>query len=114
MNVVPAIGSTCFGIVIGWLVRFFIFRFRTFTPNVLSSVISLMCGAATMRFLSADPNVLWFYPIGLLIGFIAYTVGGVLAIKSEATAPIPASPSQKTETDGTPSGGGGGGRYSKP
>jgi hypothetical protein len=74
MSVVPPIGAMCLGIVIGWLVRFFIWRFETFSPSVLSSVISILLGGGITRFLSADPNVWWFYPIGLLVGFVVYQV----------------------------------------
>jgi hypothetical protein len=73
-NVVPPIGATSLGIVIGWLVRYFIRRFKTFTPSVLSSVLSIVLGGAAIKFLAADKTVWWFYPIGLLIGFIVYQV----------------------------------------
>ena len=74
MQVIPAVGATCLGIVIGWLVRYFIRRFETFNPQILGSVVSILLGGAVVRFLEADKTVWWFYPIGLLLGFIVYSV----------------------------------------
>jgi glycopeptide antibiotics resistance protein len=73
-TIVPAIGTTCLGIVIGWLVRYFIRRFKKFSPSILSSVITIILGGAALKFLSVDKSTLWFYPIGLLIGFVVYQV----------------------------------------
>jgi hypothetical protein len=33
-----------------------------------------MLGGAVVKFLDADPSVTFYYPIGLLIGFVVYTV----------------------------------------
>ena len=74
MNYVPAIGATSLGVVIGWLVRYFIRRFDTFGPTILGSVISIALGGAVLKFLEADKSVWWFYPIGLLVGFIIYQI----------------------------------------
>jgi hypothetical protein len=73
-NLVPAIGASCLGAVVGWLVRYFIRRFEKFGPGVLSSVITIMLGGAAVKFLAADPTVLWFYPIGLFVGFVIYQI----------------------------------------
>jgi uncharacterized membrane protein YfcA len=74
MNIIPAIGATCLGIVIGWLVRYFIRRFDKFGPMVLGSLVSIVFGGAAIKFLEADKTVWWFYPIGLLLGFVIYHV----------------------------------------
>lgn len=74
MNIVPAIGATALGIVIGWLVRYFIRRFDKFGPPVFGSVISIILGGAAIKFLEADRSVWWFYPIGLLLGFVIYQI----------------------------------------
>jgi uncharacterized membrane protein len=74
MNIVAAIGATCLGVVIGWLVRYFIRRFEKFGPAVLGAVVSVVLGGAVVKFLEADKSVWWFYPIGLLIGFVIYQI----------------------------------------
>ena len=74
MDVVPALGALSLGIVIGWLVRYFIRRFKEFGPQALGLVVSIMLGGAVVKFLEADRTVWWFYPIGLLLGFVLYTV----------------------------------------
>jgi hypothetical protein len=33
-----------------------------------------MLGGVVLRFISTDPTILFFYPIGLLIGFVVYTL----------------------------------------
>ena len=84
-NVIPAIGATSLGIVIGWLVRYFIRRFDKFTPAVFGSLISILLGSAVMKFLSADKTIWWFYPIGLLIGFIVYQIIAMVEISRRRT-----------------------------
>jgi hypothetical protein len=74
MSLIAPIGATCLGILIGYLVGFFIRRFKEFTPGTLSSVISVILGVVVIRFLEAEIAVWWFYPMGLLIGFIAQTI----------------------------------------
>lgn len=59
--------------------RYFLFRFQSFTPQILGSCISLLVGGAAIKFLEADKTVWWFYPTGVLIGFIVYSVMGILA-----------------------------------
>ena len=91
-NVVPAVGSTCLGIVIGWLVRFFIWHFKQFSPSVLSAVVTVILGGAVAKYLGPtnDPNVWRFYPIGLLAGFVIYHVLATLEIRrAEKNGQIP-------------------------
>ena len=78
MNI-PAVGATSLGVVIGWLVRYFIRRFTKFTPMVFGSLVSIVLGGATIKFLDADKTVWWFYPIGLLIGFVLYHFGSIIS-----------------------------------
>lgn len=80
MNIVAAIGSLSLGVVVGWLVRYFIRRFKNFTPQALSFVISIAAGGAAIKFLEADKTVWWFYPIGLLLGFVVYTIVAIWAM----------------------------------
>jgi urea transporter len=79
MQMVPKIGAVSLGIVIGWLVRFYIRRSQDFNTQTLKTLVSILVGGAVIRFLDADKTVWWFYPIGLLIGFIVYSVVAVLA-----------------------------------
>lgn len=81
MDYVAATGATCLGIVIGWLVRYFIRRFNAFNPQVLGSVVSILAGGVVVKFLEADKTVWWFYPIGLFIGFVLYTAVAVILAK---------------------------------
>ena len=74
MVIIPAIGSLSLGIVIGWLVRYFIRRYSSFGPKALSSTISILAGGGVLKYFDPNANIIWFYPIGLLIGFIIYTV----------------------------------------
>ncbi|HCJ67087.1 MAG TPA: hypothetical protein DHV62_07135, partial [Elusimicrobia bacterium] len=67
MSIIAVVGSLSLGIVIGWLVRYFIRRFKSFTPKALGSVVSIIAGGAVIKFLEADKSVWWFYPIGLLM-----------------------------------------------
>jgi len=49
MNIIAFIGATCLGIVTGWLVRYFILRFKTFTSQTPCSVISIIAGGAVIK-----------------------------------------------------------------
>jgi uncharacterized membrane protein len=82
MSIVPAIGATCLGIVIGYLVRYFVRRFKNYTPKALSSVVSIILGGGVVKFLSTDQLAWWFYPIGLLIGFMVYSIIGTVVYGS--------------------------------
>jgi hypothetical protein len=79
MSWIPALGSTCMGLVIGWLIRYFIRRFKSFNTKALGSVVSIIAGGAIVHFLQADSTARWFYPIGLALGFIVYSLIAVLA-----------------------------------
>ncbi len=78
---VAIVGSLSVGIVVGWLVRFFIRRFKKFGPAALSAVVSVLLGGTVVKFLEADRSVIWYYPIGLLAGFIIYTIVAVLGAR---------------------------------
>jgi uncharacterized membrane protein len=65
------IGSACLGLVVGYLVMYFVFRFKDYTAKVLGSLVSVILGTAVGGFLgklSALKEVFAFYLIGLAIG----------------------------------------------
>jgi NhaP-type Na+/H+ or K+/H+ antiporter len=71
-EVVNAIGTLSLGAYVGWMGRYFIRRFKTFTPTVLGSLLSVMLGAVIIKFMSGNPDLWGYYPIGLMIGFLFY------------------------------------------
>lgn len=76
MNI-AAIGAISLGIVVGWLIRYFLLRFEKFNSQVLGSTLSLLTGGVVIGFFGiVDPeqDVIWFYPIGVLVGFVIYSV----------------------------------------
>lgn len=114
-NIIPEIGSTSLGIVMGWLVRYFIRRFDKFNPKVFSSVVSILVGGVIVKYLGTDQNVLWFYPIGLLLGFAIYHVIATIEVNKErrqaSTAPAAPAPAVAKPAAAGASGGGGGGGF---
>ena len=82
-HVVAAIGATCLGIVVGWLVRYFIRRFTSFSAASLTSVVSIVAGGAAIKFLGKDNSVWWYYPIGLFLGFAIYQVIAMVSVARE-------------------------------
>jgi uncharacterized membrane protein YfcA len=92
MQIIPALGATALGITIGWLVRYFIRRFDKFGPMALGSVVSIILGGAVIKFLEADKSVWWFYPIGLLLGFVIYQIISSVHIQTDCAKPIPPKP----------------------
>lgn len=79
MNVINSIGAISLGVVVGWLTRFVLRRIKAFTTKTLTAILSVIIGGSAIAFLRADPSVWWFYPIGLLLGFILYSLVAVLA-----------------------------------
>ena len=67
-------GALCLGIVIGWLVRYFLNRLREYTVQSLASIVTILVGGTITKFLDSDPFSLGtrVYPIGLLIGILVY------------------------------------------
>jgi len=45
-----------------------------------------MVGGAVIKFLEADRSTWWFYPIGLLIGFIAYQIVATVHTSGDGVA----------------------------
>jgi hypothetical protein len=70
---------------------------KSFTPKVLSSIVSIVAGGTAVRFLEHDSGPVWWYSIGLLLGFIIYSVVGAIA-KSIETEPATAAEDEMIET----------------
>jgi ABC-type transport system involved in multi-copper enzyme maturation permease subunit len=75
MDWVVALGTVSLGVVIGTLVGFYVGEAKELTRRVVTSAISIFAGAgvlAIFQFLGAYSSAgheVWFYPIGLAIGF---------------------------------------------
>lgn len=73
MNV-EAAGALSIGAVVGYVLRYFMRRFKTFTPKGLVTVLGALGGGALFKFLAKSPGAPWWYFIGILAGFVAYTL----------------------------------------
>lgn len=77
---VPAVGACTLGIFISFLVWYFVVRFKPdqFTPVALTSVVAVLVGGAVNAFIAETAEInkqaAWWYPIGLLIGWIIFTI----------------------------------------
>jgi cytosine/uracil/thiamine/allantoin permease len=68
-------GCVSLGIVVAWLVRYFLEHLRTMTPKVLTSVVLIVTGSSSTALLK--PFTQFYlssvaYFIGLLIGIVIY------------------------------------------
>jgi uncharacterized membrane protein YeaQ/YmgE (transglycosylase-associated protein family) len=69
------IGLICVGFIVGWLILFFLRRFQNFTVEVLGGILGLIFGGVVLSFLQmADKTDIWYYPIGLVIGWAIYQI----------------------------------------
>ena len=59
--------------------------FSTVVGTDVGTGVSIIVGAAITSFLGADKSAWWFYSIGLLVGFVLYTVIGIWGIKEGIT-----------------------------
>jgi hypothetical protein len=70
------VGSICLGIVMGWLVRYFLDRFDRFDAKILGSVVSVIAGGVMVHVFGESNPVeqyaRWYYFIGLLPGILLY------------------------------------------
>jgi hypothetical protein len=77
---IAAFGAICLGIVVGWLVRYILYRLRAFTPKTLAAILSVVFGGGILRLLGADVTMLGLYIIGVLLGFAVYTALALWAL----------------------------------
>jgi hypothetical protein len=68
----PAVGAALLGFIIGMLVGFFVQEAEKWTRSAMSASVAVLTGAgvvALLRYGAPDPHGVWFYPMGLVIGF---------------------------------------------
>ncbi|MHC2432750.1 hypothetical protein [Bradyrhizobium sp. USDA 4451] len=77
----PAVGGTLLGFMIGMLVGFFVQEADEWTRSAMTASVAVLTGAgvvALLRYGATDPQGVWFYPIGLVIGFGFGTIWDVV------------------------------------
>ena len=77
MDWIIALGSFCLGALIGALVAWFVSEAEKMDHKVLAGAISALVGSSVLAMFSflaglrGPTHEYWFYPVGLLIGFVA-------------------------------------------
>jgi hypothetical protein len=72
---VENIASACLGAIVIYIAMYFVTRFTSYTPKVLSALLSVILGGAVVAFLgkmSSVKTVFSYYAIGLAIGLLLY------------------------------------------
>jgi hypothetical protein len=74
-------GSVALGVFIAYLTWYFVSRYEKFTSEGLSAAVTVVAGGVVIAFLDAGlktedirPDAHWWYPIGLLVGFVVFEV----------------------------------------
>ena len=76
-----SVGASVLGIMVGYLVRYFVYRFESFTPAALSAVVAVIGGGAALRyFFEVDKTARSYYLIGLFVGFVLWTIAAFLGL----------------------------------
>ncbi len=90
----PSIGSLALGIFMGFMAWYFIKRLKEYTTDGLIAVVGVLLGGVIVTFLDWTPTVAtgtaggtataaagagdvlhrWWYPVGLLVGFVAWYI----------------------------------------
>ena len=84
----PSVSALALGIFIGFMAWYFIKRFKEYTTDGLTAVIGVLIGGVVVTFLDWTPTAAasgaasatatvdvvhrWWYPIGLLVGFLVW------------------------------------------
>lgn len=71
------VGATLLGFIIGMLVGFFAQEAKEWTRSAMTASIAVLTGAGALtllRYGAPDPHGVWFYPVGLVIGFGVGTI----------------------------------------
>jgi len=74
----PVVGATLLGLIVGMLVGFFAQEAEKWTQLAMTASIGVLVSSGGMALLhygaASDPRAVWFYPIGLVIGFGVGTI----------------------------------------
>jgi O-antigen/teichoic acid export membrane protein len=78
MDWVVICGSLSLGMLVGMLVGFFVQESKTWAHRELSAAVAALAVTGVLAILRFDAHQreIWFYPIGLVVGFIIGTVWG--------------------------------------
>jgi hypothetical protein len=71
-ELLPAVGGTLLGFIIGMLVGFFVQEAKEWTRSAMTASVAVLTGAgavALLRYGAPDQYNILFYPVGLVIGF---------------------------------------------
>lgn len=72
-DAVPVVGATLLGFIVGMLVGFFAQETEEWSRSAMTASVAVLAGAGTLALLhygaAFDPQGIWFYPIGLVVGF---------------------------------------------
>jgi uncharacterized membrane-anchored protein YhcB (DUF1043 family) len=81
MDCLVSAGTLCLGLLIGILVAYFVFEVKTMDHTALYSAVGVIGGAGVIAIFhllggwhSESRREYWFYPIGLLAGYIIGTI----------------------------------------
>jgi hypothetical protein len=71
-DAIPAVGATLLDFMIGMLVGFFVQEAKEWTRSAMTASVAVLAGAGLLtllRYRAPDPQGVWFYPVGIVIGF---------------------------------------------
>jgi hypothetical protein len=85
-DLLPAVGGSFLGLIIGMLVGFYAQEAEVWSRQAMTASVAVLTGAgalALLRYNSADPFGVWYYPIGLVAGFGFGTIWAAIDITDE-------------------------------
>jgi hypothetical protein len=85
--VLAAIGLACLGFVLAYVCMYFVARFKEHTITGLSGVVGVLLGGVVAKFLTTNTAVggmIWWYPIGLFAGLVAWVLVRLFAHRGDA------------------------------
>lgn len=85
-DLLPAVGGAFLGLIIGMLVGFYAQEAEVWTRQAMTASVAVLTGAgalALLRYNAADPHGVWYYPIGLVVGFGLGTIWAAIDVPDE-------------------------------